>query len=564
MQRRFRTLIVLSGVFFNAPVLATFSFDPHIDFGHVPAGAEKVITTMLCSDDPEDTLLLKTPPEGFRFLKHPSTLSFSESRCHYLELAFSPESSGAEFTYYGNPPDDPDDNTALKGFDRHHQQVTLTTLSGTGLSPAQWKTLYPPDPDTFYYHTHMDFSKAEDFTGKPAPVIASATFSLSSEIIVSFKTGNLTKILMTDRRGSWEWNRSHNLRMLTGYCALALSPDKQWIAGGDALNHKVDMYHAWLFPTEKLNRLSPSSSSVQSTSDHRDKLYRVCNTAFSSSGTHLFTLGARGKLVKFDTEEVLSSMDSSMPTWLTAWKFDQLNGELEQPTSQTQVGLITQNNYAQALHGIAVTRTSAADFVVASHQHPIKHPLDRFYFDSDSGQLIPVNQLKPDIIAGKLAMTANGQFIAISPYLSGQPVEIHQCYSTGCNLIQRIDKYIQNDHRFAPSDVQFTHRSSLLGVTETDADRLTILKPRSDMQRWKLHQSLRKEDGLRTLVKPDQLEFDKDDQWLLVVSQSRILIFARLKSKKVTQKIHWRVTPQWWKDYLEALRANTKSSVIKL
>ncbi|MET4694356.1 hypothetical protein [Endozoicomonas lisbonensis] len=555
MQRLIRALIVLNGVFFNVFVQATFEFDPHIDFGHVPVGAEKEITTMLCSDNSEDTLLLSTPPEGFRFRKDPSILSFSESRCHYLELIFSPKSSGTEFTYYGNPSDGSDKGISLKGFDRQHQRVTLSTLSGTGLSPAQWKTLYPPDPDTFYYQTHMDFSKATDFTGKPAPMIASATFSVSSEIIVSFKTGNLTKILLTDKKGNWEWYSSHNLRMPTGYCAFALSPDQHWIAGIDAAKQKVDLYSTRIFPPGDLGHLSPSS--IQTKADHSDNVYRLCITAFSQGVTHLFTMGTTENWEQSGDEESCASIDSSEPAWLTAWKFDKNNGRLNNVTSQTRVGCITQNNYAQAPHGIAVTRTPAASYVIINRHHLTQHPLDRFYFNSYSGQLVPVNQLQPGIIAGKLAMTANGEFIAIAPYHSNQPLEIHQCYSAWCTLIQSIDQSVLSGNQFAPSDVQFAHHSGLLGVTEKGMHSLRLLRPRPDTQHWKLHQSLRKEDGLGALVEPGQLEFNEDDQWLLVVSQSRILIFARLDFETITQKIRWRLIPKWWKEYLEELRANT-------
>ncbi|AMO56465.1 hypothetical protein GZ77_06675 [Endozoicomonas montiporae] len=539
MQKQSATFFVLTSVFFSGYLQAGLSFDKHIDFGHVPAGAEKTQTIMICNTDPNESLLLDKPPEGFRFLNEPAELTFSESRCHELEVVFAPAMTASELTEHGDARGKESPNLFLTGtLSASEGPVKLTSLSGLGVSRQHWMTLYPPHSDTYFYHTQMDFNKTTDFAYKDAATISSATFSASSEIVVSFKNTHLTKILLTDNRGKWDWSINRNLKMPAEYCSLSLSPDQQWVVGGDAYDHKIDLYKARDVPINPLASLSPTDRSKH----QKDKLYRVCSTVFSATSTHLFALG--------------SSLGNKKPTWLTAWQFNQALGRLEQVTDQVQVGRTTENNFGQSPHGIAVSRKLSANYVVASHQHLSKHPIDRFYFNDLTGKFKLVNQIKTKIVPSKLSMTSNGQFVVIAPFLSNQPMEIHQCYSGGCDIIQTADKYIHPDFSFAPHDVQFAYRSNLLAVAEEDEDRLTILKPQNGILRWEVHQSLSKKKGFMPLVEPTQLEFSKDNRWLMAVSQSRLLIFAKLQFSNISQTIRWRSAPRWWTDYLSELCMN--------
>ena len=243
-------------------------------------------------------------------------------------------------------------------------------------------------------------------------------------------------------------------------------------------------------------------------------------------------------------------MGSSVPTWLTAWAFDENTGQLGNSVDHHQVGTITQNSYSVLPHALAATRNNPVQLIVAIHQHSQVHPADRFYFNESTGQLTKINSIRTRIGSSKLSMTANGQYIAFVPTLPKRPIEIQECFSADCVLIQQIDHNSVPSLSFTPADAQFTHASELLAVADEAEDRLITFNHGAS---WTTHQVISSKQGLPMLSEPSLLAFSHADDWLLVATQSSILLFAKLQYQQLEESFSWKSRPAWWENYLSQL-----------
>lgn len=535
-------LCLFAAISFSSSVFASFVSPQLYDFGHVPAGAKRHLQITVCSlKDNPDTLRLLPPPKGFHFNKTPRLLHFNKNEpCQKLQLFFASAKHLQPHRYYGYQPDSRgwqlDPEYRLTGIAANGRKVLLSQLTAISLSGQAWESLYPANVASYIYQTllqHPPTVSVEGFEHHlPSPargdMVKDIVFDHFDNLYITYSNNT------TDKLGYLpygRWLQDPDFWIKKGFCGLSLTQNDFWLAAADTQQLMTFSTYASVYPGQE----------PVSTLDDHSLPYRICHSAFTRGDRTLLTLAGH--------------QGSHPSTHLTSWSFSPLTGQISRNViSSPQVGRTSEMSMITPVKALVI---SANHYVVAHHLHSNKTPHGRFYLHPDSGKLTEMPMVKTDIAVNSMDGDQNGQFLVFTPAFNNlstnNPIEIHECFSAGCERIQTLDKHDVSISPFVPSDARFAHHSTLLAATAEEGHALVIFRQQEGINRWQEYQTLPATSGIPMLKGPKRLTFSPDDEWLAVATSNNVLLFGKNHYHRMKKRFTWPQPSEWWQGYLSRL-----------